>query len=127
MLLGCALLVAAGALLALQVGGRAGASVLAAIVGLAASAGRLAFDSIVQRDAPDADRGRSFAGFETRFQLAWVAGAFVPVVIPTPLGVGFLGIAGASGAAAVAYATGRRLTARPLVERLRRTPAPRSR
>lgn len=127
MLLGCAVLVAAGALLALQVGGRAGASVLAAIVGLAASAGRLAFDSIVQRDAPDADRGRSFAGFETRFQLAWVAGAFVPVVIPTPLGVGFLGIAGASGAAAVAYATGRRLTARPLVERLRRTPAPRSR
>ena len=29
-------------------------------------------------DAPDANRGRSFARFETRFQLAWVIGAFIP-------------------------------------------------
>jgi hypothetical protein len=119
-LLGCVITVAVGALLASQLGGRPGAAVMAGLVGIAASTGRLAFDSIVQRDAPDADQGRTFAGFETRFQLAWVAGAFVPVVIPTPLGAGFLGIAIASAAAAVAYATGRRLTARPLVQRLRR-------
>ena len=48
---------------------------LASTVGLAGSAGKLAFDSIVQRDAPDANRGRSFARFETRFQILWVIGA----------------------------------------------------
>jgi hypothetical protein len=119
-LLGCVSSVAIGALAASLLGGREGAALLAGFVGLAASAGRLAFDSIVQRDAPDADQGRAFAGYETRFQLAWVAGAFVPVVIPMSLGPGMLGVAVASAAAAVAYATGRRLTARPLVNRLRR-------
>jgi hypothetical protein len=119
-LLGCTIGVSLGALLASRIGGRPAVAVLAAVVGVAASAGRLAFDSIVQRDAPDADQGRSFAGFETRFQLAWVAGAFVPVVITTPLGAGFIGIGIASAIAAGAYATGRRLTARPLVRRLRR-------
>ena len=43
--------------------------------------GKLAFDSIVQRDAPDANRGRSFARFETRFQVIWVLGAFIPVAV----------------------------------------------
>jgi hypothetical protein len=76
----------------------------------------------VQRDAPDADHGRSFAGFETRFQLAWVAGAFVPVAVHVPLGVGFVGVAIVAGAASAAYATGRRLTTGPLVRRLRRRP-----
>ena len=38
---------------------------------------KLAFDSIVQRDAPDANRGRSFAKFETRFQIIWVVGALL--------------------------------------------------
>lgn len=118
-LLGCTIGVSLGALLAVRIGGRPAVAVLAAIVGLAASAGRLAFDSIVQRDAPDADQGRSFAGFETRFQLAWVVGALVPVAIATPLGAGFIGIGIASAIAAGAYATGRRLTARPLVRRLR--------
>jgi Na+/melibiose symporter-like transporter len=119
-LLGCVATPAVGAALAAWVGGRAGAAVLAGVLGVAASAGRLAFDSIVQRDAPDADQGRSFARFETRFQLVWVAGAFVPVVIPMPLGPGFAVVFCASAAAAVAYGTGRRLTARPLVDRLRR-------
>ena len=36
---------------------------------------KLSFDAIVQRDAPDANQGRSFAKFETRFQLAWVSAA----------------------------------------------------
>src|SRR5687768_2201127 len=108
-LLGCTIGVSLGALVAARIGGRPAVAVLAAVVGLAASVGRLAFDSIVQRDAPDADQGRSFAGFETRFQLAWVAGAFVPVVITTPLGAGFIGIGIASAIAAGAYATGRRL------------------
>ena len=53
-------------------------------MGFSAALARLAFDSIVQRDAPDANRGRAFAQFETRFQLGWVLAAFVPVVIPIP-------------------------------------------
>jgi MFS family permease len=119
-LLGCLGSVVAGALVASYVGGRAGALIIAAFVGIAASAGRLAFDAIVQRDAPDADHGRSFAGFETRFQLAWVAGAFVPVVLHLPIGVGLAVISVGSAVAAVAYATGRRLEAAPLLARLRR-------
>jgi len=109
-----------GALVASYVGGRGAALIIAAFVGIAASAGRLAFDAIVQRDAPDADHGRSFAGFETRFQLAWVAGAFVPVVLHLPIGAGLGVIAIGSGVAAVAYATGHRLEAAPILARLRR-------
>lgn len=112
--------VAGFAVVGAWLGGLPGAVLVAASVGVGAAAAKQAFDSIVQRDAPDADQGRTFAGFETRFQLAWVAGAFVPVVIPTPLGAGIFGVGGAAAAAAIAYATGRRLTARPLVNRLRR-------
>lgn len=62
--------------------------VIASAVGIAGSAGKLAFDSIVQRDAPDANRGRSFARFETRFQILWVIGASI-AVIPMSLELGF--------------------------------------
>ena len=46
--------------------------------------GKLAFDSIVQRNAPDANQGRAFAQFETKFQLAWVMAGIVPVLLPIP-------------------------------------------
>ena len=73
-----------------------------------ASAGKLAFDSIVQRDAPDANRGRSFAMFETRFQLFWVLGGFIPVVVALPARVGYLVVAGAAGFALFSYLAGLR-------------------
>jgi len=79
------------------------ATAAALVVGLGASGGKLAFDSIVQRDAPDANRGRSFAKFETRFQLAWVVGAFIPVIIPIPLQAGLLALSLAGGAAGASY------------------------
>lgn len=95
------------------VGGLVGAAFLAASVGIAASAGKQAFDAIVQRDAPDANRGRSFARFETRFQLFWVAGAIIPVVVPLlpgvdefPATVGFLGVAATAGFAVLSYKAG---------------------
>ncbi|MDQ3390749.1 MAG: MFS transporter [Actinomycetota bacterium] len=47
---------------------------VAGILGLSAGIGRQSFDSLLQRRAPLAVRGRSFARFETRFQLAWAAG-----------------------------------------------------
>ncbi|CAN5741971.1 hypothetical protein BH20ACT1_BH20ACT1_06270 [soil metagenome] len=110
-LLGSLVVVAVAALSLLEVGGRVSAAVLAAAVGLGATAGKLCFDSIVQRDAPDANQGATFARFEARFQLAWVAGAFLPVILPVPLDVGYLSIGVIAGVAAFLYATGRRISA----------------
>jgi MFS family permease len=51
-------------------------------VAAAAACGRLAFDSILQRDGAEAARGRAFARFETRFQVVWVAGGVLAVLFP---------------------------------------------
>ena len=57
--------------------------VLAALTVAAATAfGRVAFDSLLQRDGAESVRGRAFARFETRFQLVWVAGGIGAVVFP---------------------------------------------
>ena len=45
---------------------------------------RLSFESIVQREGPEANRGQAFARFETRFQLGWVVAAVIPVVLEMP-------------------------------------------
>ena len=103
---------AVAGLLAAWAGGVAAACALALCVGMAASSGKLAFDSVVQRDAPDANRGRSFARFETRFQLMWVIGAFVPVVVSIPIEIGFLVIAAGAAFAVVSYLAGLRALAR---------------
>jgi hypothetical protein len=96
------------AVLGATVGGLLGSTIAALGVGVGATAGKLAFDSIVQRDAPDANRGRSFATFETRFQLFWVIGGFLPVVVALPARVGFLVVAGAVGFALFSYVAGLR-------------------
>ncbi|HUS62075.1 MAG TPA: hypothetical protein VMY34_07745, partial [Acidimicrobiales bacterium] len=87
-------------------GGRPALAALAGALGIAASTGKLAFDSIVQRDAPDAVWGRTFARYETRFQLVWVLAAAIPVVIPIPSTIGMLVIAVACGVALVTYVGG---------------------
>lgn len=89
-----------------------GAPLLAATVGMAAGSGKLAFDAIVQRDAPDANRGRSFARFDTRFQLIWVVGAFIPVMVSIPASLGFVAVAGCAAFALVSYLAGQRAMAR---------------
>jgi hypothetical protein len=89
-------------------GGRLAAAVLCGAAGIAAGTGRLAFDSIVQRDAPDANKGRSLATFETRFQLAWVGAAFFPVLLPIPGRAGFLIIGVGTAFALVSYLLGMR-------------------
>jgi len=58
-------------------------------VAIGTQCGKLSFDSLVQRDAPDAVRGRNFARFETQFQLAWVLGALVPVALNLSERLGF--------------------------------------
>ena len=60
-------------------------------VATASAAGRVGFDSLLQRDGPDAVRGRAFAQFETRFQVAWVVGALFGI-IPFGEGVGLLAL-----------------------------------
>jgi Na+/melibiose symporter-like transporter len=54
----------------------------AASVAASAACGRVAFDSLLQRDGHEAARGRAFARFETRFQLVWVAGGVLAVLYP---------------------------------------------
>ena len=61
-----------------SIGGAGAGIALAAVVDFSAAIGRLSFESIVQRDGPETNRGQAFASFETRFQLAWVAAAFLP-------------------------------------------------
>ncbi len=63
--------------------GRVWLAVGASMVAGGAACARLAFDSLVQRDAHDAARGRAFARFETRFQLVWVAGGVLAVLFPS--------------------------------------------
>lgn len=83
--------------------GLPGQALLAFFVAIAASSGKQAFDAVVQRDAPDANRGRSFARFESRFQVIWVLGAAIPVVIALPSRLGSVIVAAFATAAAAFY------------------------
>jgi MFS family permease len=67
-------------------------TLIAAVIGVSGSLARRAFDSLLQRTAPDALRGRMFARYETWFQLGWVAGALVAtaITLPTSVSMGFL-------------------------------------
>jgi hypothetical protein len=85
---------------------------VAGAVNFGASIGRLAFDSIVQRDAPDANQGRAFAQFETRFQLGWVVAGVFPVLLRIPGQAGFLVVAVVGLGAVGAYLYGSRALAR---------------
>lgn len=111
-----AMLVLIGAIL----GGIPGIGISGLAVAVGAAAGRLGFDSLLQRDGPDAARGRAFARFETRFQVAWVCGALVALIPATEQAglfvlAGVLIFAGVSYFAALRAARGRvyRTTIRP--------------
>jgi hypothetical protein len=82
--------------------------IVAASVGFGASAGRHAFDSLVQLLAPEADRGRTFARFEVRFQMSWVFGALLAVGLEPGGTLAFVLLGGALGLVAVAVTLGRR-------------------
>lgn len=104
----CLGLVAVFGLVCTRLDDRTGAVVLALSLGIAASAGKLAFDSLVQRDAPGAVRGRQFARFEAAFQLTWVVGALIPVVVSIPIRLGAFLLAVGCGALCAAYISGTR-------------------
>ena len=124
-LLGTLVLTGVAGTVAAILGGIGGAFVLALGVTVAVAAGKLSFDSLVQRDAPDANYGRWFAKFEARFQLAWVLGAFFPVLInfkgETGVRVGYTIVACVGAVAALGYF----VVTRPRVQqRLRRMVPP---
>ena len=96
MLVGALAVIALAGLGTSVLGGVIAGMLLAGSVNFAAAIGRLAFEAIVQRDAPDANRGRAFAQFETRFQLGWVGAGLVPVVLQMPGRLGFV-LVGVSG------------------------------
>jgi hypothetical protein len=110
MLAGSLALSAAAGLVAALVGGVGAGVMLAVVVNFAAAVGKLAFESIVQRDAPQANRGRAFARFETRFQLAWAVAGLFPVMLVIPGRVGFLVVGVVSAAAVLNFAAGNRAT-----------------
>lgn len=108
---GLLVLVAVAAVASTWLGSLPGAALIAAAVGIGAAGAKQAFDAIVQRDAPDANRGRSFARFETRFQLTWVGGAVLGV-IPMPMWLGFVVVGGTAAFAAISYTAGSRAARR---------------
>ena len=81
------------------VGGITAGIILIAVANAMSSIGRLAFESIVQRETPEANRARMFVKFETRNQLVWVSSGLLAVVCTFPGAVGFaiVGIACATG------------------------------
>jgi hypothetical protein len=83
-----------------------------AVVG-AVTIGRQGFDSILQRDAPDAARGRAFARFETLYQLIWVLGALIAVTLQPTTTTGLAALAGLLTITLLVYATGIARSHRP--------------
>ena len=71
------------------VGGITAGIILISVTNGMGSVGRLAFESVVQREAPDANRARAFVRFETLNQLAWVGLGLVAVILTLPGAVGF--------------------------------------
>lgn len=101
----------AGALIGLAVCaafGAAGASrilivVVSLVMGAATTFGRQGFDSLVQRQAPLALHGRSFARFETQFQLGWVFGATFATAAAVPTRISLAALAAILIPASVLY------------------------
>jgi MFS family permease len=58
------------------------------VLSLAAGSAKIAFDATVQRGLREEHYGRTFARYETVFQLAWVLGAAAATFARTPLGSG---------------------------------------
>ncbi len=84
---------AAAAFIAGQFFGLAAAAALAAAAGLAWGTAKFAFDAMLQASVPPDQSGKAFIRSETLFQLAWVIGAIIPVVLTVDAEVG-LALAG---------------------------------
>jgi hypothetical protein len=106
MLAGSLGLIVAAGVFAGATGDILGTALLGFAVSFGTVTGKLGFDALVQRNAPDANYGRSFARFEARFQLSFAIGAFLPVMVRLGVQVGAWLVAIAAGAALVSYVVG---------------------
>jgi hypothetical protein len=89
--------------------GRVGVAAAAAgglAMGAGIAAARLGFESLVQREVPPPARGTAITRAETTFQLAWVAGAVLPVALALPTTPALVAAAVACLLAAGIYTTG---------------------
>jgi MFS family permease len=93
MLLGALGLLASVATVTAIAGGTVALVGLSFVANVAAAVGRMGFESILQQEVPETGRGRAFARFETRFQLGWVVGGVIPVVVTMSGQVGALCVA----------------------------------
>ena len=94
---------------ALLLAGRVGVESAAAgglAMGAGIAAARLGFESLVQREVPPPARGTAITRAETTFQLAWVAGAVLPVAFPLPTTPSLLAAALVCLVAAITYTVG---------------------
>ncbi len=103
MLTGSLVLVAAAALAGAFYSARWFWAVIALAVGVASAVAKPSFDALVQRHVRESNQGRAFARNETRFQIMWVVGSFVPVVLSLPVPAGNLVMAVVAAVGAVSY------------------------
>lgn len=85
------------------VGGVTWGIVVIGVVNAMAATGKLAFESIVQANAPDANRARAFTRYETRNQVAWVSAGLLAVIVTPSDQAGFAIVGVATGLAAAYY------------------------
>lgn len=65
------------------------AAALALIAAVCSALGKVALDSSIQADIPDAARSSAFGRSETALQLAWVTGGALGVLLPPDFVIGF--------------------------------------
>ena len=81
---------AAAAFISAHVFGVWAAAALALFAGLAWGTAKFGYDGLLHASVPPAERGRTFTTSETLFQLAWVLGAVIPVLLPIPATLGLI-------------------------------------
>ena len=92
-----------GALLAFEIFGLPLLTIYALVGGAAGELTRLAFQSLMQNNAPPGALGRVFVRYEVLFQVAWVGGALLPALLPIRFRTGILMLAAFYGVLGVAY------------------------
>ena len=103
--LGALIAAGLGAVLAFEFFSLGILAVYAGLAGITTELGRLAFQSLMQRHAPESAHGRVFVRYEVVFQLAWVAGALIPAMLPVDFRGAFLILAALYLVAGVGYLT----------------------
>jgi len=109
---GCTVAAGLGALFAFSIFSLPVLAIFALAAGAATELGRLAFQSLMQANAPEGALGRVFVRYEVMFQLSWVAGAAGPALLTIDFKSGILILAGfylaLAGAWALRFFRGRR-------------------